>query len=194
MRLLLIIFATGLFSFGRQPLQNNKHVNNNKEWVDKKEISLPTVGVKINGNFTGNGKNEFAIAKRIKKGQGNPVENGTPDEYEIQFSSNKMKSINAGCCDILLINEGDLNNDGADEISVYQAPMNGCTYAMTTYTFINKHWKIIVPTFLIPTGCENISNDNLQKRIFKQNNVIYYYETDPNDKHERLVRKKATTK
>lgn len=193
MRLLLITMATGLFSYG-QPLQNKKRVAITQEKVDKKKISLPTVGVKINGNFTGYGKNEFAIAKRIKIGQGNPVENGTPDEYEIQFSGNKMKSINAGCCDILLINEGDLNNDGADDISVYQAPMNGCTYSMTTYSFINKNWKQIVQTFLIPTGCENISNDNLQKRIFKQNKVIYYYATDPNDKHGKLVRKKANLK
>ena len=67
--------------FIRTAFAEQKHVAITQEKVDKKKISFPSVAVKINGNFTGNGKNEFAIAKRIKIGQGNPVENGTPDEY-----------------------------------------------------------------------------------------------------------------
>jgi len=118
----------------------------------------------------------------------------TPDEYEIQFSGDNLKSIKAGCCNIRLINEGDLNNDGGDEISIFQAPINGCTYSMTTYSHIYGTWKQIVETFLIPTGCDTISDLDLQKRIFKENNAIYYYDTDLNDENGKLVKKKATSK
>lgn len=72
--------------------------------------------------------------------------------------------------------------------------MNGCTYSMTTYSFIGGAWKQIVETILIPTLCGDISDDNLQKRIFSQNNTIYYYETDVNDENGKLIKKKATTK
>ncbi|MCH5597485.1 FEKKY domain-containing protein [Niabella ginsengisoli] len=109
---------------------------------------LRAIGEEIQGDFDGDGKLEFAKAVKVKEGQGNPVEDGTPDEYEIQFSNHKLKPIKAGCCDIRLVNEGDLNNDGSNEFSIFQAPMNGCTYTMTTYSYSNKSWKQIVKPFL----------------------------------------------
>ncbi|MBO6201318.1 MAG: hypothetical protein J6N74_06835, partial [Chryseobacterium sp.] len=148
------------------------------------------IGVEIEGNFLGNGKKITATAIKTKEGKGNPIEDGTPAEYEIRFSDNKIKPIKAGCCEIILINEGDLNNDGKDEISVYQAPMNGCTYTMTTYSLINGNWKKIVDTFLVPTGCESISNDNLQKMVFRENKQIYYLEKDMSDENGKLIKKK----
>lgn len=93
-----------------------------------------------------------------------------------------------------LINEGDLNNDGADELSVFQAPMNGCTYSMTAYSFKNGRWKQIIETFLIPTGCDEMNDLTLQNRIFKENNAIYYYNADLNDEKGKPIKKKATVK
>jgi hypothetical protein len=193
MRLLLIIITIGLFSCG-QSSKDKKSVINKQEKVETEALNLPKIGEKIQGDFDGDDKKDFSIAIKIKEGKGNPVEDGTPDEYEIQFSGENMKSINAGCCDIRLINEGDLNNDGTDEISIFQAPMNGCTYSMTTYSFKNGTWEQIIGTFLIPTICDKISDVNLQKRIFKENNLIFYYETDPNDENGKLIKKKAMTK
>lgn len=192
MRRILIIMTIGFFSYG-QSSQDKKSVDDRQEKVETKTLSLPLIGEKIQGDFNGDGLPDFATVTKIKEGQGNPVEDGTPDEYEIQFSADNIKSIKSGCCDIRLINESDINNDGADDLSVFQ-PMNGCTYSMTTYSFINGTWKQIVKTFLIPTGCENMTTDDLQKRIFKENNSIYYFDTDLNDEDGKLVKKKATTK
>ena len=158
--------------------------------VEKNKI---TIGEKIEGDFDKDGKKDFAIAVKIKDGIGNPVEDGTPAEYEIQFS-NKIKSISAGCCDIILINEGDLNNDRADDISVFQAPDNGCVYSMATYSYTKGNWQKIVATFLIPTECESVSEDELQKRVFKEDNSIYFYESDLNDERGGLVKRKASIK
>ena len=151
------------------------------------------IGEKIEGDFDKDDKKDFAIAVKTKEGIGNPVEDGTPAEYEIQFS-NRLKPISAGCCDIIFINEGDINNDGVDDISVFQAPGNGCVYSMTTYSYTNGNWQKIVPTFLIPTGCESISEDELQKRVFKEGNSIYFYESDLNDENEGLVKRKVSIK
>ncbi len=176
MKLTLLLISFGILSFG----QNSK--------VDTK------IGEKIQGNFLGNGKKITATVIKIKEGKGNPIEDGTPDEYEIQFSDRKLKPIKAGCCEIILINEGDLNKDETDEISIYQAPMNGCTYMMETYSYINGNWKKIVDLFLIPTGCERISNDDLQKRIFRENNNIYYLQKDMSNENGKLIKKKVNLK
>ena len=102
------------------------------------------IGEKIQGDFDGDGKNEFAFVTKTKEGEGNPIEDGTPDEYTISFSNPVLKPIIIGCCEAQLINEGDLNQDGKDDFSIFQAPMNGCTYSMTTYSLQNSNWKQII--------------------------------------------------
>lgn len=149
------------------------------------------IGKKIEGIFLGNGKNIIASVVKTKEEQGNPIEDGTPAEYEIRFSDNKLKPILAGCCEIILINEGDLNNDKKDEISIYQAPMNGCTYSMTTYSIIHGNWKKIIDPFLVPTGCERINNKDLQKMISSENHKIYYYMKDMSNEKGKLIKKKV---
>jgi len=150
------------------------------------------IGEEIEGYFLGSGKAIVATAIKPKEERGNPIENGTPAEYEIRFSDKKLKPIKIGCCEMTLINESDLDNNGADDLSFFQAPMNGCTYFMTTYSFINGNWKKIVDTFLIPTGCESINLNDLQKMIFGENKNIYYLEKDMSDENGRLIKKKAS--
>lgn len=175
MKLILTLMTFGVFTFAQTS-------------TEKK------IGVEIDGDFLGNGKKITATAIKTKEGKGNPIEDGTPAEYEIRFSDNKIKPIKAGCCEIILINEGDLNNDGKDDISVYQAPMNGCTYAMTTSSFTNGNWKKTVDTFLIPTGCKVIINADLQKMVFRENKQIYYLEKDMSDENGKLIKKKMKEK
>jgi len=175
MKLTFIFLSIGVLSFG-QIYQKNK------------------TGKMIEGHFLGNGKKIMATAIKTKEGKGNPIEDGTPDEYEIHFSDSKLKPIKAGCCEIILINEGDLNNDGTDEISIYQAPMNGCTYSLSIYSFIKGNWKKLTDTFLIPTGCEKINNVDLQKMIFRENNNIFYFKKDMSSENGKLIKKKIKLK
>ena len=172
MQSIIILLTFSILSFGQNSKADNK------------------IGEKIQGNFSGNGKNITASVIRTKEAKGNPIENGTPAEFEIRFSDAKLKPIKAGCCEIILINEGDLNNNGSDEISIYQAPMNGCTYTMTTYSLIKGKWKKIVQPFLIPTGCESLSEKDLQNRVFQENKTIYFLEKDMNDENGKLIKKK----
>ncbi|SHM61903.1 hypothetical protein [Flavobacterium chilense] len=188
--------------------QKSKSENKNPEISKKDSVSLPVptktpqsektskllVGEKIEGDFDGDGKNELATVTKTKEGKGNPIEDGTPDEYTISFSNSLLKPIIIGCCDAQLINEGDLNNDGKDEFSVFQAPMNGCTYSMTTYSLKDSNWKQIIEPFLISTGCDTVTPEDLQKRIFIENKTVFKMETDPNDENLKLVRKKIDLK
>ena len=148
------------------------------------------IGSKIEGDFDGDSKDEFAIITQTKQGEGNPVEDGTPDEYTISFSNKKLKPIIIGCCEAQLINEGDLNQDGKEDFSVYQAPMNGTVYEMTTYSLQDSNWKQIIETFLIPTAHEEMNNEDLQNRVFLENNTLYILKEDPNDENYKLIKKK----
>ena len=152
------------------------------------------IGEKIEGDFDGDGKNEFAFVTKTKEGEGNPIEDGTPDEYTISFSNSVLKPIIIGCCEAQLINEGDLNQDGKDDFSIFQAPMNGCTYSMTTYSLQNSNWKQIIESFLISTGCDGFTAENLQNTIFIENKTVYKMERDPNDESLKLTRKKIELK
>lgn len=86
-----------------------------------------------------------------------------------------------------MVNEGDLNGDGADDISLYQAPMNGNTYSMQTMSLSDTAWKTIVPTFLIPTAGTALTSDQLQNRIYLEDGILYYLETDVNDENQGLI-------
>lgn len=151
------------------------------------------IGKTIEGNFKGIGNKITATVFQTQEHKGNPLEDGTPAAYEIRFSDKNMKAIKAGCCEVILVNEGDLNRDGTDELSLYQAPMNGCTYTMSTYSYIKNSWKQVVKPFLIQTGCDN-SHDNLQGRIIREKKGIFYYQNDLNDGNGKLIRKKVVLK
>ena len=65
--------------------------------------------------------------------------------------------------------------------------MNGCTYTMATYSLINGSWKQIVAPFLIPTGCERLSDTALQARVFSSKGIVYYLGADANDESGKLT-------
>jgi hypothetical protein len=71
--------------------------------------------------------------------------------------------------------------------------MNGNTYSITTYSFVNNSWKVTIGTILIPTGGNELSDEDLQQRIFKQKDAVYIYTIDVNDEDLKLVKKKANT-
>jgi hypothetical protein len=93
-----------------------------------------------------------------------------------------------------LFNEGDLNGDGTDELSVFQDPMNGNTYMLTTFSLVGKEqWQKIIEPLLIPT--ENyLSDEALQKRIFLEKDTLYFLEVDVNDENFGLIKQKAVLK
>ncbi len=153
-----------------------------------------SVGAYIEGDFNGDGQKEYAFAVKTSIGQGNPMDEGTEDRYTVYFSLDELVSISIGCCDITLINEGDLTGNGQDELSVYQAPMNGNTFSMTTYSFVDGSWKVVIDMFMIPTAGDFLTNDQLQKRIFKENGVVYFFDVDANDENFRLVKTKVVLK
>jgi hypothetical protein len=144
------------------------------------------------GDFNGDGHTDTAFVIRTKEGYGNPVEDGVPDEYAIQFSDTTLlHTINIDCCEARLFNAGDLNKDGADEILVFQAPMNGNTYWLNVWTHKSHQWKALMEPFLVPTGGDYIADEDVRKKVFLENDTLYFLDVDLSDDDYKLVKKKA---
>lgn len=143
------------------------------------------VGQKITGDFNGDGKTDTAFLQ-IKTNQRTKAHSWT-----LSFSDKTIPTIQLGCCEPILINEGDLNGDKATEVSVFQAPENGCVYIWTTYSSKNKQWTKFIEPFLIATDCENFKQADLQKRVFKENGKVYYWDVDPNDEENKPIKKRV---
>ncbi|NLR57612.1 hypothetical protein HGH93_05850 [Chitinophaga polysaccharea] len=144
------------------------------------------------GDYNGDGHTEYAEAILVKQGHGNPVEDGVPDEYAVRFSDTRLPLIPIGCCEARLVNEGDLNGDHRDELSVYQAPENGNTHSFTTWTFQDHQWKHLFAPFLIPGADYQPTDDDLQKRVFREKDTLYFMQEDVTDETFPLLKQKVT--
>lgn len=218
--ILFIFSAINLFScnFNKKEIKNNptepidciaENATSTREIAqeDINKDDKPKVGESIYGDFDGNGTYEYAYIELTKKGNGgNPIDGaGIPDEYAIKFTDKTFPifSFYPGCCETLLINEGDLNNDGSDEISLFHAPMNGCCYDWMTLTLHNGKWEQLIDMLLLCFGCEGIlPKDELQDVITLENGIIYKntdfsYSEDENGFHckfNELSKEKANLK
>ena len=134
----------------------------------------------IAGDFNGDGRVERAVVILTQQGQGNPVEDGTPDEYEVRILGAPHFAIKAGCCEILLVPEGDLDGDGADDLTLFQAPVNGCTYSLQTYTQVTTRPRKIVDS-MISTGCDPFDRNGLKDRVTREGDAVYELRANPND-------------
>ena len=157
------------------------------------EIKVGEIISYIAGKFNDPNKNDTAYVIKTKQGVGNPVEDGTPDEYSIQFTDTK-KEVNIGCCDARLINEGDMNCDGKEELSVFQYPENGNTCYFKTYTSAKGEWEEFIEPFMVPVAGEPVSDSKLQAMVFLNGKVVYYYNTIDSDENIVAVKAKAIKK
>jgi hypothetical protein len=144
----------------------------------------------VTGRFVSS-KEITAMATLVREREGNPAEDGTAAAYSITFNDPNIPALPAGCCEMILVNEGDLDGDGLDELGYAQAPMNGCVFDYYVYTFKNKNWKRLIEPFLIPTGCDGTSRADMEKMVLKEGNTIYYMQTDMNDEDMKKVQTKA---
>lgn len=146
--------------------------------------------IRIEGDFNGDGNLDLAFGVLYR----NAMEKEGQDEYVIRFSNPDIKPLVTGFGEIRLINEGDLNSDGRDDISVYQAPLHGCTYVMSSWAFTKNGWKQITDPWLVYNGCNYLSDEDLQNRIVMEDGIVYYYQEDANDEHFTLVKKEMGMK
>ena len=186
MRILaIIILSLLLLASCKKETENNTDIVNDTITTDVKadmnngsdEFTKRKVGDTIYGDFNGDGNLENAYRVLIKKGYGNPVEDGVPDEYEIHFSDKRIKPIKDNLYWFFLVNEGDLDEDGSDEISVREDPMNGCIGSVKVFTIKNGKTDYLFEPFMFYSGaCDSEMIIEPEDLVENDNGTVYYYE------------------
>jgi hypothetical protein len=128
-------------------------------------------------------------------GSGDNVEAATEKQYIVRFQDNRLRPMPVMTGrHIRLVNEGDLNADGQDEISIFVLSMHSCMYTASTWSYVAGRWTRITDYWSIPTVCDYLSDEDLQNRIVMEDGMLYYYETDVSDKDLPLVKKELLLK
>ncbi|MCF6401274.1 hypothetical protein L3C95_00205 [Chitinophaga filiformis] len=154
--------------------------------------------VRVEGYFNGDTSRDIGYGVfygRINSDK--PHEEGmevtSETQYVVRFQDNKIKPMPVVIGrHIRLVNEGDLNGDGEDDISVFVQSMHACMYTCSTWSYIAGRWVRITEYWDIPTACDYLSDEDLESRIEMEDGELYYYETDINDKDFPLVKKELT--
>lgn len=124
---------------------------------------------------------------------GDDTERVAETQYVVRFQDNRIKPMPVVTGrHIRLVNEGDLNTDGQDEISIFVQSMRSCMYTASTWSYQAGRWIRITDYWTIPTVCDYLSDEDLQDRIVVEDGELYYYETDVSDKDLPLVKKELT--
>lgn len=134
--------------------------------------------LRIEGNFNGDHILDEAYAVLYRG-----------DKYIVRFSADSLKALPPSKGRIRLVNEGDLNQDGGDELSVFQESPHGGFYFVSTWSYTKGRWRRITKTWVVPYFCDYISDEELQGRIVLEDGTVYYYEADVKDENFSLVKK-----
>ena len=97
-------------------------------------------------------------------------------ECYLMFSNDKIPPIKLeNCIGGTPVNEGDLNNDGADEIGILPEWWTSCWRDYHVYTFRNNEWKYVVAPFATHCNQWEEGVDAIKKDDSKQGYVIINY-------------------
>ena len=132
-------------------------------------------GKMVTGNFDGSGKPATCTA--ISGGQKQQTASG----FKSSLSAQQIK---IAAKEVLLLNEGDLDGDGRDELTVVITPDHGCTYGLETYSFKNGKWAVLIPYLLWPTFCDPFGEEEAQQQIFRRGKLIYQRSWNPNEEDQ----------
>ncbi len=130
------------------------------------------VGSSLFADFDGDYSREYAFVVQTKQPTIDSLGKVSGGEYKVIFSVGSLGEIEIGCCELKLVLEGDLTNDGSTELSVYKT--TGSTQTLTTYSYVNSHWQIIIPVFTLAESSTPLTESEIQNSVYSENGEIYY--------------------
>ena len=183
---LLLLFTLGVMTFSScsspsETKDKRDKKENQKEAPEKTDIQLE-------GDFDGDGKSEV-IYLTVIPGEGNPAENGRPARYYLNCDVFDDEPLLLGCCEAILLNEGDLNGSGKDFISVIKAPNHGSLYSHKIYHYVPKQgWDGVCESEMRPYANGIPNETELQNLVYLEADRAYIRVHDMNDEDMGFAR------
>ncbi|MBO9154528.1 hypothetical protein ACFOTA_20110 [Chitinophaga sp. GCM10012297] len=137
------------------------------------------------GDFNGDGTIDTAYSTLYEQAAGEDWQ----ARYRVRFFSRALPDMPDIFGRTRLVNEGDLDGDGRDELSTFNEPLHGCIYNLNVWSFINGSWEPFAGPLLVPTSCDAVSDKDLEARIWKENDTVFIWEMDLNDENSVLIKK-----
>ena len=107
-----------------------------KKKTDDRTTTKDELRETVFGDFNGDGEQETANLFQLAKGDNN--------ECNIRFNSDSIKPIESNVIEfsaMYMTNEGDLNNDGADDIGLFLHCGESYWGTYAVYSYIGGEWK-----------------------------------------------------
>ncbi len=145
-------------------------------------------------DFNGDGKDDNDVTVKLAQSLAEDEDNPTQGNWEIIFNNKTLPNLHLVGGTPTPIGEGDLNGDGAAELTIVQEPNHGCTYDLTVWSFQKGKWKQVFGPELVPTSCEPVNADSIDSLIVEQNGKVYFYKADLNDEHFSKVKTEVKLK
>ncbi|MDD5359553.1 MAG: hypothetical protein PHI79_00295 [Sulfurovaceae bacterium] len=143
-------------------------------------ILISTLMIYANGSITGdfNGDGAKESVSTIFKNCKNDIDFQICDCF-LKFSNHKIKSFNIGECDgggvgADLLNEGDLNGDGADEIGLMRHWPTSAWRAYEIFNVKNKPKKVFGMSLFIGGEIESIYQADLVRKNPSKKGYVQY--------------------
>jgi len=183
MKKLSLLFLALLLSCKKEPVPTpQRNPARTTQTAKKPEASAATQPIKrpidMLYDFDGDGKNDIDGMVMQERGQ----------KLIINFQNKNIPEIRLLTGHAIPVGEGDLNGDGAAELTLAAEPNHGCTYTITTWSLQAGKWKQVFGPELFPTACETINADSVDSLIVKENGKVYFYKTDVNDEDFKKVK------
>jgi hypothetical protein len=124
----------------------------------------------IAGNFDGTGFTDYAFI--------------TPHSGNVAFSKGESPDVTDLDLNPIydkLFKEGDLDNDGADDFSVYRYKKGIRNEILTYLHSYNAPWVLILTIDL--KHDEKISDEDVEARVFRKNNQVYFLDQVKDEKN-----------
>ncbi|MFN3967933.1 hypothetical protein [Flavobacterium sp.] len=134
-----------------------------------------TVGGKIEGDFNGDGETEIATLSNVSAKK---LDDVILLKYSVEFSDLAIKPLELENVyrKLKLINEGDLNGDNADDISIsYEIDPSVPIARMETRSLSNDKWNYIIQDMTVHFGFDTLSSKELQDIVKRNDKSIEYY-------------------
>lgn len=134
------------------------------------------------GDFNGDRRRDTAYAFM----SGTPTINSPYEVWNVRFTSGSLPDLKPIDGRTRIINEGDLDYNGTDELSLFSESIHDCSLSLTTFTIEKGKWVVFTGPRNLGMDCSPLTDEDLQKRLVLENDTLIFWRGERTNNVYRL--------